>query len=256
MFDLVGSTAVVTGAGIGKAVALRLAAAGAFVAALDVDAVAAEETAAEIAWGTGGMAVGVDVSDSEAMRETFEEVAGRRGTIDALVNNAGIALDLHCIADTEPEHLMRHLEINTLGVLNGIRHATPHLAEGASIVNTSSVLGLFGVPGYASYAASKFGVVGLTKVAAVELGPRGIRANAVCPTTVDTPMLHAFPAGAQEAQVFTEASALGGIIDAAHVAALVHFLVAPDCPVISGLAIPIDMGISAGTSQTGWDRGA
>lgn len=254
MFGLDGKTAVVTGAGsgIGRACAVRMAQAGAFVVGLDLD----EASAAETARTTGGLGVGVDVSDSDAMEAVFADIAASRGGIDVLVNNAGIALDLVAIADTEPEHLMRHLEVNTLGVLNGLRHGGSRMNDGGAVVNTSSVLGVFGVPGYASYATSKFGVIGLTKVAAVELGPRGIRVNAVCPTTVDTPMLYSFPAGAQEAEVFGDAATLGGIVDADQVAALVHFLVADDCPVLSGLAIPIDKGITAGVSQTRWDRGA
>ncbi|MEU0265069.1 SDR family oxidoreductase [Nocardioides sp. NPDC006303] len=254
MFELDDKTAVITGAGsgIGRACAVRLAEAGAFVVGLDLDEGSARETADT----TGGLGIGVDVSDSVAMEQVFTDIAGRRGSIHALVNNAGIALDPATIADTEPDHLMKHLEVNTLGVLNGLRHGGKHMSDGGAIVNTSSVAGVFGIPGYASYATSKFGVVGLTKVAAVELGPRGIRVNAVCPTTVDTPMLYSFPAGAQEAKVLGDAAALGGIIDAEHVAAMVHFLVADDCPVLSGLAIPIDKGIAAGISRTRWDSGA
>lgn len=220
--------------------------------ALDRDADAAAATASAV----GGTSVAADVADPDAMKHALRTAAGADGVLDVLVNNAGIALDPTPIVDTVKDHFLRHFEVNTLGVLNGIRYGVAFMPPGSSIINTSSVAGLFAIPGYASYAASKFGVVSLTKIAAVELGPKGIRVNAVCPTTVDTPMLHTFPAGAQEAAVLGDASALGGIIEAAHVAALVHFLAADDCAVISGQAIAIDKGITAGISAANWSHGA
>lgn len=253
LFHMKGKVAVVTGAGsgIGRACAERLARAGAHVFALDRDA----DSAADTARGIQGDFVAADVADEESMDRAMRAAAGKTGAIDVLVNNAGIALTPSTIENTEKQHFLKHAEVNAFGVLNGIRHATTFMPAGSAIINTSSVAGLFAIPGYVSYAASKFSVVGITKIAAVELGPRGIRVNAVCPTTVDTPMLHTFEAGMQEAQVLGDSSALGGIIEASHVAAAVHFLAADDCPVISGQAIAIDKGITAGISDTLWERG-
>lgn len=253
-FDLTGKVAYVTGgaSGIGKAVAERLSHAGASVTVFDVD----DAGAAAVAEAIGGHWVHVDVADEASVRAGVESIVEREGRIDIAVNNAGIALPLAPIVDVTPEHFDAHLRVNTLGVLNGIRHSSPHMPDGASIINTASVLGLLGTPGYASYATSKFGVVGLTKIAAIELGPRGIRVNCVAPTTVNTPMLDTFPSAKQEADAYSTASALGRIIEAEHVAALVHFLAADDCPVITGQAIAIDAGITAGVSMSAWEAAA
>jgi NAD(P)-dependent dehydrogenase (short-subunit alcohol dehydrogenase family) len=251
MFSLAGSTAVVTGAasGIGKATATRLRKAGADVVVVDVDAEGGERAAAAI----DGHFVRADVARVDEADEAMRAAVERTGRLDIVVNNAGIALELAAIADTSEEHFRRHMDVNALGVLNGIKAAAPLMSDAGAIVNTASLLGVMALPGYASYAASKFAIVGLTKVAAVELGPRGIRVNAICPTTVDTPMLDSFPAAQQEAAVLSLTSTLGRIVDAEHVAALVHFLVADDCPVISGQAVMIDCGITSGVSAQLWD---
>lgn len=253
-FSLAGKVAYATGggSGIGRAVCHRLAEAGADVTVFDIDVDGGTRTAEEI----GGAFVRVDVADEASVRAGVEAVVARSGRIDIAVNNAGIALPLAPITEVTPEHFEAHIRVNTLGVLNGIRHASPHMPDGAAIINTASVLGLLGTPGYASYATSKFGVVGLTKVAAIELGPRGIRVNCVAPTTVNTPMLDTFPSARQEASAYSTASALGRVIEAEHVAALVHFLAADDCPVITGQAIAIDAGITAGVSSFAWDAAA
>jgi NAD(P)-dependent dehydrogenase (short-subunit alcohol dehydrogenase family) len=251
MFSLAGRTAVVTGAasGIGKATASRLREAGADVLLVDVDAEGGERAATEI----DGRFVRADVARADEVDQAMRAAVEHTARLDIVVNNAGIALDLTAIADTPEEHFRRHMDVNALGVLNGIKAAAPLISNGGAIVNTASLLGVLALPGYASYAASKFAIVGLTKVAAVELGPRRIRVNAVCPTTVDTPMLDNFPAAQHEAAVLSLTSTLGRIADAEHVAALVHFLVADDCPVISGQAVMIDCGITSGVSAQLWD---
>ncbi len=250
MLELGDKTAVVTGAasGIGLAVAKRLTTAGAHVVLLDIQREAGEAAARQVA----GRFIGCDVSDCDQVREAMDAAAEQRGRIDIVVNNAGIALANTSIIDTTLEHFRAHMNVNAGGVLNGIRFSAPHMTNGGAIVNTSSLAGVLGLPGYGSYAASKFAVVGLTKIAAIELGPKGIRVNCVCPTTVDTPMLRDFPDGEQEARVLSASSTLGRIIDADHVAALVHFLAADDCPVISGQAVLIDCGITSGVSETIW----
>lgn len=249
MFDLSGKVAVVTGAasGIGKACATRLTQAGAEVVVLDVD-----RSGAEVAAQLGGRFVQADVSQPSQVEAAMAEAA-RDGRLDIVVNNAGIALPLEPMTETTDEHFMRHIEVNTLGVLHGMRFARQYLSPGSVICNTASVLGLLSAPGYTSYVASKFAVVGLTKTAAIEFGADGIRVNCVCPTTVDTPMLDTFPSARQEADSFSAISALNRIVDAEQVAALVHFLVADDCPVITGQAIAIDCGMTAGVSSVIWN---
>lgn len=254
MFDLDRKSVVITGAasGIGRACAHRLSQAGAHVTVLDIDDVGGERTAHDV----GGSYIRTDVADSEQVAAAMGQAAKRTGHLDIVVNNAGIALPLTTVTETTPEHFRQHLEVNTLGILNGMRHAVQYMPEGSAIVNTASILGVLGIPGYTSYAASKFAVVGITKVAATEFGARGIRVNCVCPTTVDTEMLDTFPSAKQESNALADGSALGRIIDAEHVAALVHFLAADDCPVISGQAILIDCGVTAGVSSTLWARAA
>lgn len=251
MFTLNGKVAVVTGAasGIGEACARRLRAAGADVVILDVDVDAGERVAKELQ----ARFIATDVSKGDQVEVAMSKAA-MAGAIDIVINNAGIALPLKPLTETDEPHFMRHIEVNTLGVLHGMRFARPYMKRGSVICNTASVLGVLSAPGYSSYAASKFAVVGLTKTAAIEYGPAGIRVNCVCPTTVDTAMLDTFPSARQEADSFAASSALGRIVEAEHVAALVHFLVADDCPVITGQSIAVDCGMTAGVSGSIWSR--
>jgi 3alpha(or 20beta)-hydroxysteroid dehydrogenase len=251
MFDLTGKVAVVTGAasGIGRATAHRLAAAGARVFIADIDETGGKEAAREV----GGTFVATDVSREDDVEQAMTQAATVTGRLDIVINNAGIALATVPITNTTHDHFQQHMEINTHGVLYGIKHAAPRMGPGSAVVNTASVLGVFGLPEYGSYAASKFAIVGLTKVAAIELGPRGIRVNAVCPTTVNTPMLASFPEAKAEAATLSMAAPLGRIIDPGHVAAAIHFLAADDCPAISGQALMLDCGITSGVSRAFWD---
>jgi NAD(P)-dependent dehydrogenase (short-subunit alcohol dehydrogenase family) len=193
MPELAGRRALVTGGGrgIGRAVALDLARAGAAVAVAartraDVDTVAGEIAAA------GGRAVALtaDVSRPESVRELFGEARTALGAVDILVNGAGIA-PTATLAKT-PDTLWRSvLETNLSGVFYGLREALPEMcARGwGRIVNVASIAGKTGYPYIGAYAASKHGVLGLTKVAALEAAPFGVTVNAVCPGYVDTPML-------------------------------------------------------------------
>jgi 3alpha(or 20beta)-hydroxysteroid dehydrogenase len=243
MFSLSDRIAVITGgaSGIGLATARRFVNAGATVVLLD------RENARTLAADIGATALRVDVTDAGALAAALDTVAGEHDRIDVLVNNAGIFTE-GLIDDTSADELRKAFEVNTLGVLHGIRHATPHMRPGASIINTASQAGQTGFPGYAAYSASKAAVIALTRVAALEYGPRGIRVNCICPGSVDTPMLAGQPSGDVEAGLVSVAAPLGRIVDADEVAALMHFLAADDCPMLSGLAIPIDGGMSSGMS--------
>jgi NAD(P)-dependent dehydrogenase (short-subunit alcohol dehydrogenase family) len=254
MFDLTGKTAVVTGAamGIGKACALRLSEAGAYVNVLDLDVTAGQEVAEQI----GGSFIRTDVADEANVQRAMAQAGAQTGTLDIIANNAGISLTRQNIDEIDTDVFIKHIEVNSLGVLYGMRYARPFMKSGGAIINTSSVLGQYVAPGYGSYNASKFAVVGLTKTAAVEFGRGGIRVNCICPTAVNTPMLASFADGQQEVKAFSKTSAIDSIIEPEHVAALVHFLAADDCPVITGQALHIDCGMTAGVSWQEWIEAA
>src|SRR5260221_2957285 len=163
----------------------------------------------------------------------MSRAAARRGRIDVAVNNAGITGEAP-LAEADAGEFERMIRVNMMGVVFGLKHAAPHMTAACSIINTSSVAGLTGFRAYGAYAASKAAIVSLTQVAAMEYGPLGIRVNAICPSSVDTPMLAAQPGGAVEAAVARIASPLGRIIAAEGIAAVMHFLPAEACPWISG----------------------
>lgn len=241
MFSLNNKIAVVTGgaSGMGLAIARRFIAAGAEVVILDRSD--ATLTAKEI----GATFHQVDVANESSVQAACDAIAERFGRIDVLVNNAGVFTE-GPIAETTTEEWTRSFQVNTLGVMYGIKHATRHMPAGSSIINTSSVAALMGFPGYAAYSASKSGTALLTKVAALEYGPSGIRVNCICPGSVDTPMLASQANAAEEAGLVTVASPIGRIIQPEEIAALVHFLASSDCGALTGAVIPIEGGITAG----------
>jgi 3alpha(or 20beta)-hydroxysteroid dehydrogenase len=244
VFELTGKVAVVTGAasGVGRATAARFAAAGATVVLADLSD--ATSYAAEL----GGLYVRTDVSEETQVRELMAQTSDRLGQIDIVVNNVGIFPPEAAVADVEAADVTRTFDVNAMSVLFGMKHAAPHMPVGSAIVNTASLAGIMGFPTYVAYATSKAAVIEMTKVAAMEYGPAGIRINCICPSSIDTPMLAAQAEGEMEAAVVGTMAPLGGILQAEQVAALIHFLVADDCPVISGQAINIDGGITGGVS--------
>jgi NAD(P)-dependent dehydrogenase (short-subunit alcohol dehydrogenase family) len=242
MFTLAGKNAVITGgaSGIGRATATRFARAGARVLLAD------RTDASDLAGELGGSYVRTDVSDESSVAELIRRAAAT-GPIDVLVNCAGITGEA-ALPEVEIADLDRMLKTNVNSVLLTMKHAAPHLRSGGAIVNVSSLAAYVGFPTYASYAASKAAVIALTQVAAIEYGPLGVRVNCICPSSVDTPMLRAQPSGDLEAMLARTAAPLGRICEAEDVAALLHFLAADDCPLISGQAIAIDGGATAGFS--------
>ena len=243
-FEIAGKTVVVTGgtSGIGLAVAERFR---------DCDAnviIVGRRDATELAGQIGATFCRADVSDEQSVASLMRTAADTYGPIDAVVNCAGVNRGYETLMDQQAANFDFNYSINTMGVVYGIKHSVPLMNPSrGSIVNVSSVAGLEGVPFLAPYVASKWAAVGITKTAALELGGRNIRVNAICPTSVDTPMARAKGGEAQLAMEHMQVP-MSRIAQPSEVAALVHFLVADDCSFVNGQAIAIDGGFGAGVS--------
>ena len=247
-FSLDGNVAVVTGgtSGIGLKAAERFIAAGAKVI------VSGRKDGTEIADGIGATFVQCDVSDEASVEALMQAAADKFGKLDILVNNAGANFGYDVLMDTDVADFDKNFAINTKGVVYGIKHGVPRMNDGGRIVNVSSVGGLQGVAYLAPYVASKWAVVGITRTAAVELGARGIRCNAICPTSVNTPMANT-PEGQPQLRMERKAVPLGRIAEPEEIAAMIHFLASTDCNFINGQAIAVDGGFTAGMSIKAYD---
>lgn len=186
-----------------------------------------------------------DVSVEDNVKDLMESTVSKFGKIDIIVNDAGIGGQEGFIQDITNDGIDEALNVNLKGNLWGIKHGGRLILDGGSIINTASYSGLFGTPTYGVYVASKFAVVGMTRTAALELAPRGVRVNCICPGTVDTPM--ACVEGAEiELKLSSLLMPLGRLATSDEVAALFHFLASDESAFITGAAIPIDGGMSAG----------
>jgi len=242
---LKGQVAIVTGAGqnIGKAIAMSLATDGAGICVLDINGRAAESAAEEIA-ARGGRAVAykVDVSLFEEVMALVPKVLESFGTVDILVNNAGITRD-NLLVRMKEEEWDAVIGVNLKGAFNCSRAFCRQMIKQrrGRILNVASVIGLTGNQGQANYAASKAGVIGLTKSMARELAPRGITVNAVAPGFIDTAMTQALSERASEQLISrVPISRLGRPED---VAAAVSFLVSDKASYITGQVLNVDGGM-------------
>ena len=246
MFSLEGKIAVVTGgaSGIGLATVRRFAEAGARVVIADIT------ECADLAREIDGLFIKTDVTQENQVKALMDRTAETYGRIDIVINNAGggEGSGPNFIPYLPAEDFESCYRLNLMGVVFGIKHAADHMIDGGSIVNTASVAGYQGAPTYAPYVASKAAIIGVTRTAALELAARNIRVNAVCPGTVDTPMAYGDDVQG-ELKIATMMMPLGRLCKPEEVAALFHFLVADDCPFISGQAICIDGGMTAGISM-------
>lgn len=239
--------ALVTGAsrGIGRAVACGLAVDGfdlALVCAGNADA-AADAVAACEAAGATARAYRCDVSNADEVKATADAVLADFGSVWALVNNAGITRDT-LLARMKDEDFARVLEVNLTGAFNMMRALTRPLMRqrGGRIVSMSSVVGLMGNAGQANYAASKAGLIGLTKSVARELAPRGVTVNAVAPGFVRTDMTAALPE--QVVERYEGQIPLGRLADPEEVAGVVRFLVSDAAAYVTGEVIRVDGGMA------------
>ena len=240
---LEGQVAIVTGGsrGIGRAIAERLAADGARVIVTARSADGAESAAAELP-GDGHLGVACDVGDREAVDALVKRVESEMGGIDILVNNAGITRDniMVRLGDDDWDQV---LDTNLKGPFLMVRAAARGMMKRRSgrIINVTSVVGLTGNKGQVNYAASKAGLVGLTKSVAKELASRGVLCNAVAPGFIETDMTSDLGEAAKSS--LNEQIALGRLGSAEDVAGVVSFLAGPDAAYITGQVIVVDGGM-------------
>lgn len=246
-----GKVALVTGgaSGLGEACCRRLAAEGARVAVLDIDVAAAERLVRTLRdEGADAIAFRCDVTDAAATEGAVNETARHFGRLDLAVNNAGIAGTLAPVIDYPIPTWDRVLAVNLSGVFHGMRAQIPLMVRqgGGVIVNMASILGTVGFAGAAAYVAAKHGVVGLTKTAALEVGPANVRVNAICPSFIQTPLtMGAIPAG----EAWDGLAALHALKRCAkppEIAAVVAFLGSDDASYVNGAIYVVDGGYTAG----------
>ena len=250
-YDFTGQVALVTGgsSGMGLATAQAFAEAGAAVILADVNE-AALSAAAEDLTTAGHQALGVvcDVSQEDQVDAMVNQAVATFGRLDMAFNNAGIQAPPMDAADEPAEMFDRVNAINLRGVWTCMKHELRQMrAQGSgAIVNCSSLGGLVGLPGRAAYHASKHGVIGLTRSAALEYAPRGIRINAVCPGTIETPMVTDMIAKGELSVPDAVANQpIGRLGRADEIAAAVLWLSSPGASLIVGVALPVDGGYTA-----------
>jgi NAD(P)-dependent dehydrogenase (short-subunit alcohol dehydrogenase family) len=234
---------VITGAasGMGRATAIRFAGQGARVVAADLNSQGGELVVAEIA-AAGGQAVfqRTDVTREADIEAAIDRAIRQYGRLDITYNNAGVLGALGYIEDIKAEDWDRTLAVLARSVFFGIKHSIKPMRKsgGGSIISTSSLAGMHGVPGLPAYSAAKFAVIGLTQTAACELGKDNIRVNCICPGGIDTPMIAKSPS----TQRTGAGIPLGRLGTPEDIADLVLFLASEDSRWITGSAFVIDGG--------------
>ena len=238
--------ALITGAaqGIGLATARKFAAEGASLVLCDRNPATLDPVAAALrASGTQVLAQALDVSDRAAFTALVDAALARFGRIDTLVNNAGITRDARLVKMTD-EQFDAVIDVNLRAVFRCTQIVAPHMIERGSgaILSASSVVALYGNFGQTNYAATKAGIIAMTKTWARELGPKGVRVNAVAPGFIQTPMLATIPDKVMEQMA--ERVPLRRLGQAEEIASVYAFLASSEASYISGAVIEVDGGMT------------
>jgi NAD(P)-dependent dehydrogenase (short-subunit alcohol dehydrogenase family) len=245
-----GKVALVTGAssGIGRAVALAYAREGACVVVSDVDAAGGAETVALVRQ-AGGKAsfFAADVADPAACAALAQHAVDTYGRLDVACNNAGIGGEQNPTADYSLESWQRVLAINLSGVFYCMKYQIPAMlaAGGGSVVNMASILGRVAFADSVAYVAAKHGVLGLTKTAAVEYAPKGVRVNAVGPAFIRTPLIAALEQNPEAYSALVGLHPIGRLGTSEEVAELVLWLSSEKASFVTGSYYPVDGGYLA-----------
>ena len=250
---LEGKAAVITGGGggIGCATGVAMGRAGARVMLVDRDAARLEEAAKAVA-GTGAevRVRTADVASSADVRGYVADAVDAFGTIDVLFNNAGIIGPVGALAEYDEDAFDRIMAINVRGVFLGLRHVLPIMIaqRAGAVINTGSLSSERGLPGTPAYNAATHAVLGLTRSAASEVAPAGVRVNAVLPGMIDTPMLAEVTSGFDDAGAARRAaegvSPQGRLGEAEEIAAVVAFLAKPEAAYVTGATWLVDGGMA------------
>lgn len=246
--SIAGRVAIVTGAasGMGRATAHLFADEGARVVAVDLDADGVRRVGAEIE-GAGGdvLTLALDVSDADAVRAAVDQIVARYSGIDILVNNAGVSIPALLEMEDYEERWTRTLAVNLGAHVTWVRACLPHLerSDAARIVNIASTEGLGASAGAGPYTASKHGVIGLTRSLAMELGPRGITTNCICPGPIHTGMTAVIPDAAKTkfARRRVPLRRYGDPEEVAH--GTLNFVL-PASSFMNGTVLPVDGGLT------------
>ena len=248
MSVLEGKAALVTGggSGLGRASAIALARAGATVTVADVDEQGGKETAALVSEEAGGDAdfVRADVTQAGEVEAMVDKAVARWGRLDCALNNAGTTGVSAPTADYTLDDWNRAIALNLTGVFLCLKYELPAMLErGGAIVNMASGAGLVGFPGLPAYVASKHGVVGLTRAAALEYASQGVRVNAICPGSTRTPMLEGFMGGDEQVErMMTRAVPLGRLGRPEEIAEAVVWLCSDAASFVVGHSLAVDGG--------------
>lgn len=244
--DFAGQNAIITGgaSGIGAACARLLSARGGTVFILDRDQNKAQALANEL----GGRAAALDVTDAAAVKALIEQTFASGFIPDVLINCAGMRETADPL-EISPEHWETILQVNLSGtfyITQAVARAWRDMGRGGAIVNTASTSGIFAAEQRVSYVSSKHGVVGMTRQLALDLGPLGIRINAIAPGVVQTPMTQAYFDDPATEERIKNVYPLGRVAQAEDVAEVILFVASDKARHVTGAVIPVDGGYTAG----------